>query len=425
MQTALPLSATSRREQDVAVYLAGAAAILTVVSIAAFEILMGLALVALLVSKQRLRFPPLLVPFGLFVLGTLASVAASGHARAGLPQVKKLYLYLLLALIVSTVRNMVQVRAIALGWALAASLSSAWGLEQFVRKYRAAEQAHKDFYLSYIADRITGFMGHWMTFSGHMMMALLIITAIVFFSSDRHGTAWLIAGGAVIGAGLIVAETRSMWLGAAVGGVYLVCFYRRWVVLAVPAALALLLLANPFELRNRALSIYRPHGEVDSNAHRAVTRRVGWEMVKAHPWLGLGPEQIGPQFEQYIPADVPRPLPDGYYGHLHNIYLQFAAERGVPTMLALMWMLGQALLDFARALRRLERSRRAGDEGRDDAGGGARWMLHAAIAVTISILVAGFFEYNLGDSEVLAMFLAVLGCGYVAVGSVKPDSRAV
>ena len=33
----------------------------------------------------------------------------------------------------------------------------------------------------------------------------------------------------------------------------------------------------------------------------------------------------------------------------------------------------------------------------------------------LSALVGGFYEYNLNDSEVLGMFLAVMGCGYVAV----------
>ena len=30
-------------------------------------------------------------------------------------------------------------------------------------------------------------------------------------------------------------------------------------------------------------------------------------------------------------------------------------------------------------------------------------------------MLAGYEEVNLGDSEVLAMFLAVVSCGYVAV----------
>ena len=37
-----------------------------------------------------------------------------------------------------------------------------------------------------------------------------------------------------------------------------------------------------------------------------------------------------------------------------------------------------------------------------------------AIAVMIGVLVTGLFEYNLGDSEVLLMFLAVVALGYTA-----------
>jgi hypothetical protein len=34
--------------------------------------------------------------------------------------------------------------------------------------------------------------------------------------------------------------------------------------------------------------------------------------------------------------------------------------------------------------------------------------------VILAILAAGLFEYNLGDSEVLTMFLIVVGFGYIA-----------
>jgi O-antigen ligase len=105
-----------------------------------------------------------------------------------------------------------------------------------------------------------------------------------------------------------------------------------------------------------------------------------------------------------VPADIPRPLPVGFYGHLHNIYLQYAADRGIPTMLMMMWLLAQALVDFTRGLRKLPR-----------APANRRFLLHGAVAVILATLVEGVVEYNLGDSEVLTMFLVVLGCGYLAL----------
>jgi O-antigen ligase len=118
--------------------------------------------------------------------------------------------------------------------------------------------------------------------------------------------------------------------------------------------------------------------------------------------LGVGPEQVGKVYKSYVPADVKK-LPTGYYQHLHNVYIHYAAERGVPTMLMLVWMLLRALYDFIRTLRRLP------------AEAETKWVLHACVAVIIAIMVAAWEEVNLGTSVVLAMFLAVLGCGYAII----------
>jgi putative inorganic carbon (HCO3(-)) transporter len=386
--------------EDTPVYLAGAAAVMSVVSIAAFEILLGAAFLALLMGG-RLRRPPLLGPVMCWIAWTVVSLAASGHARGGLPQIKKLYLFLMLLVVYSAIRSLREVRLVVLGWTVAATLSALRGLEQFARKYRFSQLNHSDFYRDYVASRITGFMDHWMTFSGHMMMALMLIGAMVLFSRVAPKK-WLLPAGAIVGAALLAADTRSMWGGAAAGAVYLLWCRKRWLVATLPVFVAILYAANPVDLRERMNSIIHPRADLDSNEHRALLRRVGWEMIKAHPLVGVGVERVGPDFEQYLPADTPRPLPNGYYGHLHNIYFHYAAERGLPALAAILWLFGQALWDFGRALGGLPKESEA------------RWVLHGAVAVIIAVMLGGYFEVNLGDSEVQAMFLAVLACGYVA-----------
>jgi len=390
------------RREDLPFYLVSAAAVTTVVSITAFEILMALALASLLLTRERWRLPPVWIPLALFMLGTLLSLAASGHAREGLPQVRKLYVYLMLLLVATAFRSVRQIRWVAVAWSFAAALSAAWGLIQFARKYENARRAGQPFYAFYVDARITGFTSHWMTLGGQMMLVLLLIAALIFFGSGRREKLWLIAAAVPIGAALELTWTRSMWLGALCGGVYLIWFWKPWALVALPALIAAVLAANPFDLRDRALSAFAPHGDLDSNAHRGELRQIGWEMIKAHPWLGVGPEQVSRQVGNYLPPGVPGLRKNQYYGHLENDYLQYAAERGVPAMLALMAAIGWAVFDFARALRRLPP---AVEE---------RWVLHAAIAVTIGVLVGGFFSWNLNTSEVLAPFLAVIGCGYVA-----------
>jgi hypothetical protein len=142
----------------------------------------------------------------------------------------------------------------------------------------------------------------------------------------------------------------------------------------------------------------------NTNQFRVVTWRTGIQMIRRHPILGLGPENVKLRFDDYVPSDVPRPLPSGWYGHLHNIYLHYAAERGIPAMLILVWMLIQIIVDFWRGLRALP------------AGyGSRRFLLHGGIAVVLATMAEGFVELNLGDSEVLTMFLVVVACGYLAL----------
>lgn len=399
-----------RSPEDAATWLTLGSALSVLFSIAVSQILLGMALAVLIVSRKRWKLPPIALPLGLFLLATLVSAAVSGHPLAAFPQVKKFYVYLILVLFATFTPSLERVRLLVVAWAALATLSAAWGVAQFVGKYEEALELHRNFYLFYVGERVTGFMSHWMTFGGELMIVLLMAAALLFFADFPHKQ-WLWVAVAAIGLGLVVGYTRSIWLGAAAGAVYLLWFWRRWLILALPVALALLLWIDPAQFRDRVVSAFEPHGTVDSNLHRYICRQVGYQMIRAHPWFGVGPEEVGPQFLRYLPADIHLPLPPGYYGHLHNIYVHYAAERGLPAALFLMWMLGRILFDFVRSLRRLPAAAR--DE---------RAVLHGALAVLIGILVYGFYELNVGDSEVLTLFLAVVGCGYAAVARAPRDA---
>lgn len=386
-----------------AFYLTCGSLISILFSIAVSQILLAVALAALLLSKEPLRLPPIRIPLALFMAGTVISLLLSGHAREGTPQIRKFFVLAVLLVVYSTFREVREIRAVVLIWTGVAALSGVRSLFQFLQKYREAQAQHQNFYNFYIGERISGFMSHWMTFGGEEMIVLLLLAAFLFFSRAlRWKTAgWICA--LVLATSMVLGLTRSIFLlGFPVGLLYLLWFWHKWLVFAVPAAALVALLFAPAVLRERVTSVMAPHGTTDSNEHRAILRETGVAMIRAHPWFGLGPEQIKAQFEQWVPADIPRPLPEGWYGHLHNIYLQYAAERGVPTMLAILWLIGKALWDFARALR----AKPASSE--------ARFVLHGSIAVILAILAEGFLEYNLGDSEVLTLFLAVLGFGYIA-----------
>ena len=388
----------------VARWLTFGSAVAILFSIAASQTLLALALAALLLSGGRMRLPRIWLPLGLFLLGTLISLALSPDPAAGLPQVRKIFVFTTLLVVFSTLRDIVVIRRLFLCWAGAGTLTALRGLVQFGHKVEEAHAQGRSFYEYYIAERITGFTSHWMTFGGQEMFALLTTTAFLFFACVARKRAWLwLLCAFLMAVALLLGFTRSIWLASAGAGIYLLWFWKRMLALALPVALLLIALLAPASIRERFASMLIP-GKLDSNQHRIVTWRTGLEMIRAHPWFGLGPEEIKLQFDRYVPADIPRPLPEGWYGHLHNIYLQYAAERGIPTMLLMLWMLVQILWDCLRRAWRLPPVR-----------SDLKFVLHGAVAVVIATMIAGCFEYNLGDSEVLTMFLVVVGCAYAAM----------
>jgi O-antigen ligase len=375
-------------------------------SIAVSQILLALALGFLLLSGLPLRWPRIAVPLGLFLGWTLLSMAFSPDPAGGLPQVRKMMVFLMLLIVYSAVRTVREAKWLVLLWVVIGTLTAARGLYQFAMDVVGAKAAHSDFYHFYIADRIRGFMSHWMTFSGQELFILLLAAAYLLFAPRRNKQWWLWLGSAlIVGVALLLSDTRSVWIAGIVAGIYLLWSWNRWSVLVMPVIVGLALLAAPSAVRQRAKSIVEPEKQTDSNLHRIACWRTGWQMIKAHPLLGVGPEEIAKRsvFDSYVPADIQKPLPDGWYGHLHDIYIHYAAERGVPAAIILTAALLMALWDFHKAMRRLA-------PGRSD----RRFLLEAASACLIGTMVSGVFELNLGDTEVLTMFLAIMCLGYLA-----------
>ena len=377
-------------------------------SIAVSQILLGISILALLVSRKRLRFPPIGLPLALFFAATVIADLLSGDPSKGVPQIRKFFVFGIILVLFNTFDRVSQIRNLVLTWAGIATVSASLAIGQFVHRWNDAVQLHAAVYDYVLDGRITGFASHWMTYGGQQMIVLLLLLALLLFAPARL---WRIGGwasAAIIWIAIVLGLTRSIFLAAVPAGVLLLAWnYKRWLVWAAPGVVLAMFLVAPPQIQDRVRSVFRPHGNVDSNYRRTIMARTGVRMVAAHPVFGIGPEQIEPQFLKYLPADVPLPLPKGWYGHLHNVYLQYAAERGLPALACILWMIGRIARDFRRALRAWPSQTEA------------RFVWLGALAVIAAVLAEGFFEYNLGDSEVLTMFLATMTCGYIAIGWTK------
>jgi putative inorganic carbon (hco3(-)) transporter len=389
-------------------YLVLASAAAPFCSIAASHALLAASLIGLLLIGVPLRMPPVKLPLFLFIAGTVNSLLLSGHIREGWPQIRKFYVFILVLVCMTTAFTRIRDWLVVLNWwTIAAVSSSVLAIIQLLRNLGRFDPGKDSLYHALVGYRITGFMSLWTTFAGQMMIAVLMLAGLLLFSREgKRNWRYLAPCGALILAGLIFALTRGPWIGAGAGAVYLLWQWKRKSLLALPILAALAFAAAPGAVRERVVSIVQPSSELDSNSHRLVLWRTGIRMVKAHPWFGLGPEQVRKQFTSYLPPGAEQHLPFGWYGHLHNTYLQYAAERGLPVLAIFLWLMVRILRDFRRALR-------LRPPGLD----ASKAILHGCIAAILACLVAALFEHNLGDSEMLQLFLTLIPAGYAAAAN--------
>ena len=371
------------------------------VSIALSHACLGASLVLLVASKTPLRFPPIKAPLFAFLGLTVISLFASDVPADGLPQIKKFFVFAFLPVVYSLLARRHAAHRLLQAWFILAGVTAAVSIVQFVYKWQTARAAGEDFYSSYIGNRITGSFSHWMTFSEVGLLVFVVLAAYLLFSEQgrKKTRVFWVGCAALIGISLLLSFTRSVWLAALICSVYLIGYWKRKVLLALPLAIFILIVVSPDAARQRLASI-----KPGANPARLLMWETGWNMVRAHPWLGVGPERVGPRFEEFMPP-WEGDLPDAYYGHLHNVYIHYAAERGLPAALALLWLLFRVLGDCRAALARVPRGRN------DD-----RFLLHAALAATLAVMIVGCFDLTLGDSEILAVYLAIVAMGYGAVG---------
>src|SRR5215475_13047522 len=166
--------------------------------IAPSQILLALAIVALLLSGEKLSLPPIKLPLALFLLGTLVAFAFAPHPAEGLPQIRKLYVFLELVVVNSCLRDTRVLRWLFLTIAACGSVAALLGVVQFLEKVRQAHQVHQDVYSYYVGERITGFMNHWNFFAAQEMFALLMLAALVFYGPWLRLHLWIWIGCAVL-----------------------------------------------------------------------------------------------------------------------------------------------------------------------------------------------------------------------------------
>ena len=351
-------------------------------SIAAAQILLGALLlcwvIALIRDKTRPTAPTFFVALLAYAAITLISTVFSIAPLESFIDDRQLLLFLIVPAVYDLARGpraaMTMDVIITVGAAAAA-----YGIVQY-------GMLHFDS----LGQRPRGTLGHYMTYSGTLMLVIGAAAArLVFGGRDRTWPA-LVMPALVVALSLTL--TRSAWVGACVAvGVLFILKDLRLLGL-LPVVAALLFAFAPDSVTNRMVSMFDLRDP--SNRDRLAMARTGTAMVRDFPLTGVGPAMIPKLYVQYRDADAVQPVNP----HLHNVPLQIAAERGLPALV--IWV--AFIVVLAYSLFRLFRTEREPT------------MAAAALAAIASMLSAGLFEYNFGDSEFLMLFLVLVTLPFAA-----------
>jgi O-antigen ligase len=367
--------------------------------IALSNILLGFAVLASPASRglgglKRRAVRPVLCALGLYVgllgLSVLTSFDPAKSARS----FSEVFSLMTLVLGLALLRNERSARGVVDAVLLVATAEAVVGLGQLVIT------GGPD-----LANRIHGTTSHYMTFSGILMIADVVLLARLVTRGLAAGwRAWALVP---INAALMATLTRNAWVGLAVGiGVLVLLGRRRLLLWCVPAGLLVLLLLPPAVLE-RAATIVDPGDP--TNSDRLCMAQAGVAMLRERPLVGQGPDMVKLRYPLYRVPDATR----AEVPHLHDAFLQIAAERGLPA-------LGAMLLLFALpVVAALVGYRREGGRGGPRAD---LWL--AVVGAVAAFAVAGLFENNWGDVEVQRMMLALLALPYALAVEAEAPARA-
>jgi O-antigen ligase len=358
------------------------AVLFSFISISATEGFLALALVFLIVlliqKRRRLTFPaffwPLLVYAGLSLVSSILSV----NPEMSLMDSRDLLLFLVVPLVYTALSKKED-----LGLVVYALLASALGSTLYSLYYY--------FFLAYPGERVKGFMGHYMTQAGLLLLFGSLALGMVFFGRGKVRILWG-AGLCLAAAALVMTLTRSGWIGLAVGLCLIMLLWKPKTLILVPVLAGLVFVVSPQTVKKRALSIFSLRGT--SNRERVQYFNAGIKIIGDFPLFGTGPDTVDMVFQnpKYgLGESAKRNV------HLHNNFIQIAAERGIVTLAAwavfIVWAFAQ-LLKLVKSYaspRSLPNPLAAG-----------------ALAALAAFVVAGLFEYNFGDSEVVTLLLLIL-----------------
>lgn len=346
--------------------------------------------------RQRVILPPLMLPLAVFAICVTTSGLINGGPEEGLDSFLTLRALVVYFWAHQLFARHPQCRPLTLTALLSAgAVTGVWGTIQQLFDFHPGEK------FKYL--QATGFTGNPMAFAGQMEVTASL--ALAFLLTKTYNLLPGKAGNAAIFAtiaacnllGLFFASERSAWLGMFVASLLLsACISRRTLLrmaLALTITIAITWFTVPVVQKRIVPIITNIQADISTRVRLSV-----WEaslnIWQQQPLFGVG-------IRNYPRLDIPEAVVPGrslYLVHAHSNYLHVLTTLGIVGFLGYLYLLGSTISLTWRSFRsRLPQSPLD------------RTIALGALCATVSLSIAGFFEYNFGTGNIRLIYWFVIG----------------
>ena len=251
---------------------------------------------------------------------------------------------------------------------------------------------------------VHGSLSNIMTYSVITMLVASLVLARILFGPRTSRKFFFGALILLVGA-MILTLIRQSWLGLFAAAIFLLFVKKRILVLAPMLLVGLILIFGPQPIADRIKSITHINQRSDqtadfhqrSNQVRILLLKAGWDIFKDYPLTGCGFKCVFVVADQYPEHPILQ-----RFKHLHNNVEQIAVDTGIIGLCA--W-LSIWVVYFVQLIRRSKQIPL-------DANG--RWVIFGSAGAVIAFLVAGMFENNFYDSEIIILMYFIMALPFTS-----------
>lgn len=357
-------------------------------------------IILVILKKKKIKYNVLYLPLGMFFIFSIISSIQGVNPANSFKGLASEGLFLFFIMFFNNLEDEVQLKKILYYFFLFSLLVSIFGLLQYIIgiDFRYGKMISCPQSLADLPKNVLNFLGLWdgrvvstrthpLTFAEQLVISLSLGLSLLFFSKiNRKGKIFLGVCCLIMGIVLVFTFSRGPWLSLFLTLIFIEILkpqktkhqiiFSLILFFSVAIAISYLMPSARRSIKERITNF--------SDPVRIEMWKSGANIIFDYPLLGVGINNVPDVYPSYKTAQSPEEIP-----HLHNNYLQLAAERGIICLGLFLWIF---IVYFVEVFRKYKRASPL-----------QKPLLLGCAAGVFSFLISGFTEYSYGDAEVVLL----------------------